>query len=65
MKLHLRYKNVLWFRRYLVFRAHTLLSHSTLGVGVIKKKMTNLKGQDAVDGEEQRGVEHEDRCRVV
>ena len=31
-------RNVKWFRRGLVFKAHRLLYHSTLGLRVIKKK---------------------------
>jgi len=32
------YINVQWFRGGLVFKAHRLLYHSTLGLRVIKKK---------------------------
>ena len=41
-----------WFRGGLVFKAHRLLHHSTLGLGVIKKKKTDL---GRAEGGEERG----------
>ena len=38
MKKHLHYRNVQRFRGELVFKAHRLLYHSTLGLRVTKKK---------------------------
>ena len=40
----LRRINVKWFRGGLVFKAHGLLNHSTLGLRVIKKKRRTLTG---------------------
>ena len=46
-------RNVMWFRGGLVFKAHRLLYHSTLGSRVIKKKKkdeTVCSGHDARTG---------------
>jgi len=38
--MQLLYRNVQWFRDGLVFKAHRLVYHSTIGLRVIKKKKT-------------------------
>ena len=45
------------FRGGLVFKAHRLLYHSTLGLRVIKKKTRGVVGQE--EGEERRRVTRE------
>jgi len=50
-------RNVQRFRGRLVFKAHALLHHSTLGLRVIKKKKMPAEGQvgvDAVDARQER-----------
>ena len=42
----LLYRHVRRFRGRLVFKAHKLLYHSTLGLRVIKKKKEDLRGFD-------------------
>ena len=43
-------RNVLWYRGGLVFKAHRLLYHSTLGLRVIKKKKVALSAAPDVLG---------------
>jgi len=56
-KEQLLYRNVQWFRGGLVFKAVRLLYHSTLGLGVIKKKAPVYRVLDVNILTKQPGVQ--------
>ena len=66
-------RNVKWFRGGLVFKAHRLVYHSTLGLRVIKKKKEREQDVDVrgkgntlreVDGAEDAGFDERQRESV-